>query len=73
MAEASPKFYRIQIMLTLVGAVFLLGLCVRLLRENSTPAAVGFGVVFCLLVFLAVVMSVLRLLREVIRSRKRGP
>lgn len=70
MAEASPKFYRIQIVLTLVGALFLLGLCGRLLREGSSPLSIGFGVVFCLLVFLAAAMAILRLVGQRVKATR---
>lgn len=70
MAEASPKFYRTQIVLTMIGTIFLLGLCGRLLREGSSPASIGFGVVFCLLIFLTAAMVVMRQLRQQAKARR---
>lgn len=54
MAEASPAFYRIHLLLTVLGALFLLLLCGRfLLAKGMTAAAVGFGGIFLLLLLLA--------------------
>lgn len=72
MAEASPRFYRLQIVLTLLGTVFLLGLCANLLREGSPPVAFGFGVVFCLLILLTAAMVILRLVGRQVKAAKQG-
>lgn len=76
MAEASPRFYRTQIVLTLIGAIFLLGLCGQLLREGNSALSIGFGVIFCLLIFLAVAMAILRIVGQrvkIARNNERKP
>lgn len=68
MSEASRTFYRIHLVLTALGALFLLLLCGQfLLAKGMTPTAVGFGCVFLLLLLLAgwaVVRRLARLKRE---------
>lgn len=71
MAEASKRFYRVQIVLTVVGAVLLFGLCAQLLRQGSTPVAFGFGVVFCLLLLLTLMMTVMRLVGKKYRQARK--